>query len=356
MSECKLCYAARLFGHRVTLVASRVQSPETVSQSFDAYHQTENPWQTLALLDQLRPDVVHVFTDYANALILPILLYAPAPVIYDPYDCAQGMIKPQYQYNFLELLAERVCFARADHICSRSLEPLFLRRRFQYRMPNVTYFPEYCWRAPEPCVPRAIQEDEELHIVYCGGVMPEDRFPAEEYGYAQYIEVGRVLAKQRIHLHIYPAPNPGNADFENFFSLYLEESKQNPFFHIYHPLPHEELVKKLPQYDAALHIMGATINDGIGRSTRAKLDYSSANKLFDYIEAGLPLIVHNGKHQRGIVRHYGQIVEVSDISRVRKALAAVIGMKKCSNEKAYIAYHAKRLGNMYAEVVKSCAL
>jgi len=352
--EFKLAYAARLCGHRVTLVATHVQSSGMVAQHFDAHYEADDPWQILALLDELRPDVAHLFVNYNNARMLPVVLYAPSPVVYDPYDCLRGMFEPEYQVNWLELEAERICFACADHICARSLEPLCLRRHFGYRMPATTYFPEYCWRPPRQREPRQVR-NEELHLVYCGGVWPEDRYPAGEYCYAQYIEIGRALARQRIHLHIYPAPLAGMVDFDCFFSLYLQEDGSNPYFHFHRSLPYPELVREMVQYDAAMHVMGAAINSDMGRVTYLKLDYSTSNKLFDYIESGLPVIIHKGKHQRSIVRHYGQTIEINNISVARQALTQVIGRKKCPSRKAHIAYHAKRLGDMYVEVVKSCA-
>jgi len=353
--EFKLAHAARLYGHRVTLIAMVVQSPEMVAQHFDAYYQARNVWQILTALDDLQADVAHLFVNYNNIEMLPILLFAKAPVVYDPYDCMRGMFRAGSEPPFFELIAERIGFAYADHICARSLEPLYLRRHYGYHMPATTYFPEYCWQPPARRELRPINEENELHVVYCGGVWPEDRFPPAEYGYAQYIEVGRVLAEQRVHLHIYPAPTPANTDFESFFALYLAETERNSFFHLHRPLPYEELMRVLPQYDAAMHIMGVSINENLGRATRSKLDYSTANKLFDYIEAGLPVIVHNGKHQRGLVRHYGYSVEISDLSALRTALRNVNMIGGDKSATADIGHHAHRLNRMYQEVAKKCA-
>lgn len=349
--EFKLAYAARLYGHRVTLIAMHVQSQEMVTQYFAAYQQATSPGQVLTTLDRLQPDMTHLFVNYNNLEMLPVLLFAPSPVIYDPYDCIRGMFRTGSEPFPFELAAERVAFARADHICSRSLEPLCLRRRFGYSMPATTYFPEYCWHPSATRQPRVVSDGDELHVIYCGGVWPEDRYSEVDFGYAQYLEVGRALAEQRIHLHVYPAPTPENAKFDDFFSLYLAESERNSFFHIYRPLPYEALIGVLPQYDAAMHIMGVSINDNLGRATRAKLDYSTANKLFDYIQAGLPVIIHDGKHQRGVVRHYGAAVEITRIDHVRAALLGVLSTGHSMKPNPAIAVHAVRLDNMYRSLL-----
>jgi len=351
--EAKLAYAARLCGHRVTLVGKPRQVGDTITQHFDAYYQADTPWQILALLDELRPDVTHLFVNYNNARMLPVLLYAPSPVVYDPYDCMRGMIKPEYQFNRLELEVEHICFACADHICARSLEALYLRRQFGYRMPAATYFPEYCWSLPRQREPRQIHDDEELHVVYCGGIFPEDRYPAAEYGYAQYIEVGRVLARQRIHLHIYPAPAPLNANFEEFFQLYLEEEKRNPFFHLHKSVSQAELRQELVRYDAGLFFYGKDINKALGRQTVAKMHYSVANKLFDYIEAGLVVLLHGGRHQTGLVRHYGPVIVPRDLAQVRSALADTLSKGVKPHQSVLIDYQAPRLDKMYRHVANA---
>jgi hypothetical protein len=347
--ELKIARAAKLFDHQVVLVTGNSNSADT---SFDSIRIAENPWHILRVINDLRPDVIHAFIHEDNLWMLPILSRAPAPIVYDPYDCLHGMLTPDYQYSRRQLRAERRWFAESAHICARSLEPRYLRRHLGYRLPSTTYFPEYCWQVPSQRKPRHLQEDTELNIVYCGGIWPEDRYSAAAAGYAQYLEIGRVLAKQRIHLHLYPAPPPAGATHESFFSAYLQEQFRNPFFHIYPTLPYEELMRELPRYDAALHILGASINTLLGSSTPAKKDCSSANKLFDYIEAGLPVIIHDGRHQRGVVRHYGVSIEVTDIGQARQALMHVLSVGYPGKPSAAITFHAHRLDAMYRGLIR----
>jgi len=201
-------------------------------------------------------------------------------------------------------------------------------------------------------MPHLFSDSEEMNLVYCGGIWPEDRYSPAAAGYAQYIEIGRSLAKQHIHLHLYPAAPPVGVSHEDFFKLYLQESTRNRFFHIYPTLPYEELMCELPKYDAALHVLGAGINTMHGSATSAKIDCSSANKLFDYIEAGLPVIIHKGRHQRGVVRHYGVSIEVNDIGHVRQALMRILKVEHPAKLSATIAFHAGRLDTMYRGLVK----
>ena len=278
----------------------------------------------------------------------------PGPKPYStPTTCTEGMIRPEFIRRPKQAYAlERACFEEADHVCARSLEPLYLRRECGYILPPTTYFPEYCWSTPPQRKPRSIAPDEELHIVYAGGVHPENRVDPIIASYAQYIEIGRCLAAQRIHLHIYPTPNPyRDAIFETYYDLYIDESRSNSFFHIYRPVTQTQLAATISRYDAALHIFGVGVSSAPGKNTLAKARYSTAAKLFDYIESGLPVIIHNGLHQRGIVRHFGRVVALIHVNDTREVLVdTLFSPTPDSAANCTLAAQSGRLISMYSRL------
>ena len=343
--ELKLAHAARLAGCRVSLLADTVQWHGVFEDHVDTFDRFINPFQALNAIHAMAPDVVHVLAANNNWEMLPLILYSPCPTVYDPYDCARSFILPRYQYAFFELEAERLCLERADHICARSLEPVYLRRKFGYRLPPTTFFPDYCWNAPVPPRAHPPGTEREFHIVYCGNVVPEDRTTAEEFGYAHYLEVTRRLTRLGLHFHIYPAKSQG--DPRKYFSLYFQEAAQNPRFHFHSSLSPEALRRKLPSFDAALHISGVGIHPPAGRITAAKAAHSTANKLFDYLEAGLPVIIHRGRLQRALVRHYGQAIEIEQLEEIPAALRAI--RPTPAHSQPTLAAHAHRLGRMYRQ-------
>jgi len=347
--ECKLAYAARLAGFRVTLITHKYNFIDINENYFDEYHIIKNPWECLKLIRIKRPDVVHLFVGYTNARLLPVLLFSPLPVVYDPYDCVRGMFNRKFKLPWVEEWAEKVFFTKADQLCTRSLEPVYLKRKFKYQLPPSTYFPDYCWKRPKKRDIKKIREGNELHVIYAGGINPEDRYPKKVFGFSQYIDVGRALAKQKIHLHLYPASAFTEHQFKNHYSIYYEESKENPYFHIYEPVTHTKLMEEMSKYDVGLHIFGIDINhNDCFAFNRAKADYSSAAKLFDYLEMGLPVLVHDGFHQRGIIRHYGRTISVDNIYDVRKSLVECLKRQKPAKTKDFcLDVQAFRLRNMY---------
>ena len=72
--EPKLAWAARACGYRLTLVSEHALT--TGSHYYDGCHRVKGPWETLALLDELAPDVIHCVTRYDHFHHLPVLRFA----------------------------------------------------------------------------------------------------------------------------------------------------------------------------------------------------------------------------------------------------------------------------------------
>ena len=356
--EAKLARAARSLGARVSLV-SEVERTSEQREPFDTVVVVRNAWDALIALDHLAADVAHFVVELGDRhrWVRDVMRRARVPVVYDQYDCFAGMLRPGCEAPSDVLETERQCFEAAHAICSRHLEPLVLRREHGFRLPPAIYFPDYCRSAPRCRQSRDVSSNDELQVVYCGGVWPEDRFAPGEFAYAQYIGLARALAAQRIHLHLFPAPHPAMLeDFEGFFSLYFDEARRNPFLHLHRPCSHAKLVARLPEFDAALHVFGTGIGKDPGRNTAAKIRYSSANKLFDYIEAGLPVIIHEGLHQRGVVRHFGQAICLETIDDARASITLALGGTSSPNRASCsITAQAPRLLALYERLAgKRC--
>jgi hypothetical protein len=347
--EVKIAHALQLTGWRTALLVKAPLPPATDSGAFHQVATFTDYTDILRLLDETGAAAVHLFAHGDNLFYLPLGLLAPGPLVYDPYDVWQGMFRAPRAARFyrLELRAERWFCEHASRLCARSLEPLLLKRRFGYHLAPSIYFPEYCRQLPQSATPPG----PEIHIVYCGGVWPEDRYPAATHGYAQYLDVARHLAAQQLHLHVYPANRGDGVPFDEFFAAYLAEAQGNPYFHFHAPLPYAGLMAALPSYDFAMHIFGPGINTQTGQNSPDKLRYSSANKLFDYIEAGLPVIMHDGFHQLGLVRHYGRAIPIRTLDGLAARLHAERDTPVPRQPSVTLAYQAPRLDRFYRELL-----
>jgi hypothetical protein len=93
------------------------------------------------------------------------------------------------------------------------------------------------------------------------------------------------VTRQNIHWHIYYNPEVGLND--PYYREYFELAEKNPYFHFHTPLANDQLCREITQYDFGymVHDVRGTIYTDIVH------DISMANKIFTYLEAGLPMIV-----------------------------------------------------------------
>lgn len=339
--ETKLAYAAKLCGHRVTLITHKISLINNIEDYFDEIYFATNPWKCLKLIQFIKPDVVHLFVNYTNARMLPILWFSPAPIVYDPYDCMKGMMKPEQKLPWFEEYTEKLWFKKADHLCSRSLEPMYIKKTYNYAMPPSTFFPDYCWKKPQFKIRQEDKRDD-IRIFYSGGVV-------EETESSCFIDLGRSLMKQQIHLHIYPSTNIVNKINRQYI---FDEAKKNPYFHIHNQVPYSILMEEALKYDAAIVFLLNSESKEL-YVTREKFKYATSNKLFDYIESGLPVIYFEKSHMKSLTEHYGTAIMSKSYSDIRKAIISDKKKQYINNSNtSTLAFHSQRLHTMYSSVLK----
>lgn len=202
-----------------------------------------------------------------------------APVVFDCHDMTTMRV-PGTEEEY-----ERVAFEKADGI-------IFTGRRV-YDYAFQKYNTHAWWRVFYSYLSKAFIQprkekinDGSCHIVYEGGITPK---PDPIFQYRYYLPIFQQIANQGIHVHVYPSR-----------PTVIKEMEENPFLHLHSPLPYEKLLYELSQY----HYGFVGFNFDISEERKIFLNATTPNKIFDYLSAGLPSIVHNMRAASEIVEKY----------------------------------------------------
>ncbi len=286
----KIIYALRNNGKKITVLLNKNIAATAGYSLWCDYlkkicicHYYSGIEQLILLLLKNNGMVVHVFSTPWNIYIPYILVKFQkdiGKIVFDEYDIANGFYV-NIDKNIFQL--ERYCLENASGICYRefSLEYLTDCLKFNIKGKTIRFF-DYCFGNRGDGIKNI---ENNLSLCYAGGVVGEDDnsdCPAVfSMAFIEMCEQGKC------HLHVYPS----NWD-ENRYRKYLEKEKESKYFHFHKPVVYEELIRELSQYDYG--IMPARDDiwemEGDESSTKYKYIYASTNKLFDYIDAGLPII------------------------------------------------------------------
>lgn len=202
-----------------------------------------------------------------------------APVVYDCHDMTTMRIPGLVDED------EKIAFEKSQGI-------IFTGGRV-YDYASTKYNIHAWWRIFYSYLSKAFVQprkekinDGSCHVVYEGGITPR---PDPIFQYRYYLPIFQQIANQGIHVHIYPSRPTA-----------IKEMEENPFLHLHSPLPYEKLLYELSQY----HYGFVGFNFDIPEDRKMFLNATTPNKVFDYLSAGLPSIVHNMKASSEIVEKY----------------------------------------------------
>lgn len=279
---------------------------------FRSFYKFDGLWQLRGFLKgPLRnPGLIFHILSPPSDFARWVIQTASGRCYYDPYDVrviyfgpdGEGCDIPWMRRKWIQrdIPDERFCLEHAAGLICRSAETKLAIRKFGYHanVPRL-FFTDYC----DPDVFEAIKpfngsfNKQSIHIVYVGGVASR-KAPKSFYGYLQFHNSIQTITDQCIHFHIYPSPTQ-----DDDLSDYVELASRNPYFHWHDAVPQSLMITELKKYDFG--IIPFFVEE-MGNLSTDKFRASTSLKLFNYLEAGIPVIVSRDlEHKSQIVRRYG---------------------------------------------------
>lgn len=284
-------------------------------EHFAEVHTYRSYPQLRAFCSSLRGvDIVHAFGPKSYAVRL-VMESTSVPVVLDVQDLyvTNYRLHPPVMYMKMDLPHEKFVLSNANGVISQSHEAYFAR--VVYRTPKIPslFFPVYCDDDQVVNVDRKLEFDD-IHIVYAGRIYGSTADHGL-FGNMQFFKLAESFRQQRLNFHVFPSP----AVPLEVVREYQHLDGVNPFFHLHATLPQDELALALSKFHFGILPF---FNTGTDRDV-AKREYSTSLKLFNYLEADLPVIISRDmSFQCWLAKRFGAriLVDGESIERVRSII------------------------------------
>lgn len=323
--------------------------------TFSKVHTYRSRWHLRRILKGIRPEAVHVIHAFTlpSYQIKDAITHTKIPVVMDVQDMHIsyfGLNSPKL-YMKVDMPYEAYSIRHATGIVSQSIELTNACHEYQItERPPTLFFPVYCDDA-QILTPPKPNESDEIHVVYAGSISGSFQ-DDQHFGSMKLFWLIEAFAQQKIHFHIYPSPTIRFRDL--ILAEYQEWDDKEAYFHLHESVSQQELGKELSQYHYGL--LPFFLED-TGRSAN-KLGLGSSQKLYNYIEVGLPVIISEDlRFQSWMARRYGGGIQVkkSDFTHIRELLREKNYSERIDHliqnrEKITLGQNIPRLLNFYQEL------
>jgi hypothetical protein len=255
-------------------------------------------------------------------------------------------LNPSIKWMKRNLKYEKQCLENASGIIGYSLEYKPAYKMYKIKRKECIYYPFFLDDSNIQFVEKNSLNDI-INLVYVGGLSPVDKIDSFNLTLLKKYFEGTNLV-----LHIYPSPTLS----EEVVNGYRAFALVNKNFVFHDSVSQSELSLKLSGYDFGFIPFYKTE----GFLSDVKFKYSTTLKMFNYIEAGIPVILMNyTEYQSWFIRHYdlgigletedliklSQIVKESDYARLKN------NIKNFQSEKT-ITSNISKISNLYKKVLQ----
>lgn len=287
--EAKIAWGLKQCGIASLLIYVNEPNNHAPSDHFDFTIKCQNAEEALAVASRLRPKLVHLSSYGADRTALLFLQNKIAKTVYDYKDCYENVMGWPQAPNFYAV--QRFCVENADGICCRDLQLWNYCRVNRIRPRGKSMlFVDYCWHKSRTGPAKL---GGGVHVVYAGNFAVEKAWPRNiDTG---LLLVAKALVARGIHLHLYPHWHVRFISDDSQLSDYFEIAKQFPNFHIHAPVPMDKVAEEIGQYDYGMIVnQGSLFDLPLTSTMNGHEKHALANKGFDYLDAGLEVLVGQG--------------------------------------------------------------
>lgn len=325
------------------------------TDTFSKVQTYRSRWHLRRILKGISPDSVHLIHAFTlpSYQIKDAIIHTEIPVVMDVQDMHIsyfGLNSPKL-YMKLDMPYEAYSIKHAAGIVSQSIELTNACREYKIdQRPPTLFFPVYC-DDDQILPPQKNHDTDEIHVVYAGSISGSFQ-DDQHFGSMKLFWLIEAFARQKIHFHIYPSPTIRFRDL--ILKEYQEWDDKEPYFHLHESVSQQQLGQELSQYHYGL--LPFFLED-TGRSAN-KLGLGSSQKLYNYIEVGLPVIISEDlRFQSWMARRYGGGIQVkkSDFNHLRELIEERDYTERIEHlvqhrEKITLGQNIPRLLNFYQEL------
>jgi hypothetical protein len=298
----------------------------SVSPYFDQLFCTDGDLLSyLFILQNVRADIVHLTGHmYQNHFSLLVKEVSPSPVVCEFYD----VLSAAYSESLLaekkggafartQFACEKLLCERVDGIIHKDHEIVIdiLRKKYSIKQPVLQFQSYVC----EEFIPHAgtdrSPDPNAIRIVYVGGVHTKAHALDGYYLTGSLLEIAKILTDQGFYFDIYNIYDRGDGQFEEYVQL----ARENDRFGYFPPVSNDRLAAIISSYD-----LGWIAFDFSRTILKQEFYYASmGSKFYNYIEAGLPIVVskeHTYMADMVIKYSIGIPVDIDGIRRLKKVL------------------------------------
>jgi len=269
-----------------------------------------------AILDLLRPEVFHVECKMWNYVLARQVIEhrGDAAIVCDFYDITSVYAGREALCSLwsavqvdLDIALERYILHNADAIVHRFPPHVVdeVRDRHGAMPPETAMYAYPCPEFTAYAETRPSQSDGIVRLVYAGTTIPVNAdHPPRLFPEAGMPRAFRRLLEQGFAIDILGNPHSPVSDENPSYTPFLTLGRNYPCMRVLDGVPPDQLSETLAPYDFGILVM--VFDDSVLRIGHGQRTGVVANKIFSYLEAGLPVIVSAEYEEMArIVREHG---------------------------------------------------